>query len=163
MLFGQLQKGANGPPRLYSVFDPRCLGSLAVSDFGRRAAIEDKRCALGILKPRFRWKSKLPQWLKPSHLRGYVRAERACGKTLLYQGHGFSRAVKVLRGGGFSRSGTVFHGNFVQAKAWKSVPRGLKPSLLRLFTARLKPCPSYKAFSASSEARTLQRRLLGRL
>jgi hypothetical protein len=78
----------------------------------------------------------------------------------LYEGHGFhgtpgqvSRAVNVLRGDGFSRWGTVFHGNFVQYKLGKAVPQGLKPSLLWLLTARLtcpgvpwKPCPSFSDF-----------------
>jgi hypothetical protein len=56
-------------------------------------------------------------------------------KNALYEGHGFhgtpgqvSRAVNVLRGGGFSRSGTIFHSNSVRAQAWKDVPQGLKPS-----------------------------------
>jgi hypothetical protein len=34
-------------------------------------------------------------------------------------------------------------------KLGKNLPQGLKPSLLWLFTARLKPCPSYKAFFRS--------------
>jgi hypothetical protein len=67
---------------------------------------------------------------------------------LLYEGHGFSRAVNVLRGDGFSCEVRFFTVNSVQVQAWKNVPQGLKPSLLWLFTARLKPCPSYKAFSA---------------
>jgi hypothetical protein len=38
----------------------------------------------------------------------------------------------------------------VPVQAWKSVPQGLKPSLLWLFTARLKPCPSFKSSAPPS-------------
>jgi hypothetical protein len=35
------------------------------------------------------------------------------------------------------------------ANHWKTVPQGLKPSLIAYFTARLNACPSYSEFFRS--------------
>jgi hypothetical protein len=54
-------------------------------------------------------------------------------KSHVYEGHGFSRAVNVTRGGAALAAEVRFFTVIsVQVQAWKSVPQGLKPSMAKV-------------------------------